>query len=449
MGLVLASSESLDSDLSLSFLTEHRHLQGRPNFNPRAKYLRRPFHWSQSKAQARHELAEHLDQPFYKDPLPHHLALYNSNLARHRTPRQFDPWTSDVSQSHRTHQVSSRKSNKFDSAEGIALARCQDVHLPGERRPPSLERQDAFRDGTTSKRKRGSPSSSQGDNTRGEDEELYQLGILYDDEHLRGDGFSLGSIAHEAPVVWNMRYRPKKRRGRAVRRQGDGGFQGLQLALSFARLDDDEQLAALLSGNMEWTNGEDEVEGVAELKVQDRGDHDIPLVRNVVGTALQTVETAPSSVSEDTETIEERVQRIKRRIAELAYFEAPAKDEPPAVSAVVVQETVDQRIARVKGELLELRQQKMEAGAEEEQECHTATPEATHEDFSQLAARFEKYKRYSAWKTEEDSSDDDNEDWAFLDLVSIVSSNRRDTTAAVSVEVDVDDAWIMLGSDGS
>lgn len=76
-----------------------------------------------------------------------------------------------------------------------------------------------------------------------EDEELYRRGILYDDEHLRGEGFSLGEIMHDTPVVWNVRYRPAKRRG--GRAEG-GEFEGLELALSFARLVDDEAVAKWL-----------------------------------------------------------------------------------------------------------------------------------------------------------------------------------------------------------
>ena len=121
---------------------------------------------------------------------------------------------------------------------------------------PSLERGDAFWDGRACKAKRkrefasrdGSQERTESQQSREEVEELYRMGLLYDDERVRGEGFSLGGLQRErdgvGEVVWNVRYRPVGRRGRAlVRRERDNvGFEGLSLALSFTRLREDEAL---------------------------------------------------------------------------------------------------------------------------------------------------------------------------------------------------------------
>ncbi|KAK0639610.1 hypothetical protein B0T16DRAFT_463262 [Cercophora newfieldiana] len=456
MGLVLASSESLDSDLSSSFLTEHRHFQGRPHLNPRAKHPRRPFHWSQPKSLTRHDLAAAADlspsqYSSHRDPLPHHLTLYHANLARHRTPRPNDPYSSDTAQSRRTHQSSSRKRSKFDSAEGIALARAQDVQLPGEdRRPPSLERQDAFRDGSTAKRKRGdgSESSQESQESQREVEELYRMGLLYDDEHLRGEGFSLGSIAREreGEVVWNVRYRPEKRRGRAVRRDSQGGFQELNLALSFARLGEDEALRAWLVRDEEEEEEEEEGE---------EGEGGIFRMERIVETCAGDVDESRDAVEE---TIEERIARIKSTIAATLNFDCPVQDEEMtgveeqdmAVTPVetVTNETIDQRVTRIKSELGALYQKKIEE--------QSATTNTAEEDFNErdeayyqdLIVRFEKLKRRPTAQ-EANNDDNNNDDWAFLDMA-LDGPSGNDTTTAIPVDIEVaDDTWIMLGSDGS
>ncbi|KAK4451071.1 hypothetical protein QBC34DRAFT_493529 [Podospora aff. communis PSN243] len=434
MGLVLTSSESLDSDLALSFLTEHRHLQGRPSFNPQAKHPRRPFHWSHSKSTTRHGVvAEPLNRPLWGDPLPHHLTLYNSNLARHRTPRYVDPFTSDISQSRRTHLVSSRKSTKFDSAEGIALARCEDVRLPGEKRPPSLERQDAFRDGSTCKRKReGLRSLQRGDS---QDEELYRLGILYDDEYTRGEGFSFASIAREAPV-WNG----EEEEGEV--KESDGAEKGGPMVRGFASLQDDS-LAVVDDGS---ETVEERVQRI-KRKVADL---------TTSGPPADITSHQAGPVVEE-ETIEQRVQRIKRRIAELTSFDPPPEDAPSVIPERADEETAEQRVARIKGELWELRQQNVDG---QEASMPTAalgggdfqrtTVEPSEQDFTQLVARFEKLKRYPARKVQDNDDDDDvsgDDGWAVLDA--ILEGSGRDAANIASVDADVDDTWIMLGSDGS
>lgn len=92
-----------------------------------------------------------------------------------------------------------------DSEEdGIRLARST-IALPSDRerardRVPSLERQDAFRDDATA-RPPPHRSLSQGvDDEDPEVAELYRLGLLYDDEHLRGSGFGLDAILRDEPA---------------------------------------------------------------------------------------------------------------------------------------------------------------------------------------------------------------------------------------------------------
>ena len=172
-----------------------------------------------------------------------------------------------------------------DVDEGTALARSA-IGLPGEtyhgsevdddsqpssrsrstsssrRRPPSLERQDAFRDARTVKRRRGSSSSEEmlsqssslpGDGMERELEEaqeieqLYWMGLLYDDEHERGEGFSMDRIVREEPV-YSVRVRPA--RNRRNRKEDKNVSMDLGLDLAFPALAEDKALAQfLLSGS--------------------------------------------------------------------------------------------------------------------------------------------------------------------------------------------------------
>ncbi|KAL2134422.1 hypothetical protein VTI74DRAFT_261 [Chaetomium olivicolor] len=172
-------------------------------------------------------------------------------------------------------------------AEGCALARSA-VSLPGEvswgygagghgrqsprsrncsrsgrRRLPSLERQNAFRDEKTAKRRR---CESPEDEMRGclgpdtgrdlvqmeredaEVEELYRMGLLYDDEYERGDGFSLEKIIREEPV-YSVRVRPA-RKGRREQNKVTG--VSLSVDLVFSVLGEDEAFAGwMASGSPE------------------------------------------------------------------------------------------------------------------------------------------------------------------------------------------------------
>lgn len=143
-------------------------------------------------------------------------------------------------------------------------------------RPPSLERQGAFRDASTTKR-RMSQSSSDAD---GDEAELYSLGLLYDNEHACGTGFGLDTIVHDAPLYSISVTQGRSSRGRVrdpsprssdevSESEGFSDFNTLEplpeLGLSFANLADDAALARFL---------QDE-EMAAYLASVPEGEHDV------------------------------------------------------------------------------------------------------------------------------------------------------------------------------
>ncbi|CAK7224147.1 hypothetical protein SBRCBS47491_005449 [Sporothrix bragantina] len=135
-----------------------------------------------------------------------------------------------------------------------------DAGLVPARRPPSLERQGAFRAASTTKKQMMSPASrpapSITPSVKDDPDvaELYRLGLLYDDEHERGAGFGLDAIVHNAPLytVSTASRRGRRTRGKEAEAFAfeDIGFDDdlppLDLALSFANLGDDAALARFL-----------------------------------------------------------------------------------------------------------------------------------------------------------------------------------------------------------
>ncbi|KAL1843520.1 hypothetical protein VTJ49DRAFT_1113 [Mycothermus thermophilus] len=97
-------------------------------------------------------------------------------------------------------------------------------------RPPSLERQDAFRDEKTAKRRRtagadrayyfddsansyghfAGDDTAESDADSAETAELYRLGLLYDNDYERGAGFSLAYLDHGVPA-YSLRVRQARR----------------------------------------------------------------------------------------------------------------------------------------------------------------------------------------------------------------------------------------------
>ena len=151
------------------------------------------------------------------------------------------------------------RSNSSGSGSGSGRSRSRGSVSSDRRRPPSLERQDAFRDARTVKRRRGcsavsTPSYSlsrdgeyvirmeveddREDEAR-EIDELYRMGLLYDDEYERGEGFSMERIVREEPV-YAVRTRPAKR-GRQDERAASN--VSLEVDLAFSAFGEDEVFA--------------------------------------------------------------------------------------------------------------------------------------------------------------------------------------------------------------
>ncbi|KAF6810537.1 hypothetical protein CPLU01_15287 [Colletotrichum plurivorum] len=147
-----------------------------------------------------------------------------------------------------------------EAAEGAALAALGAVRLPREdplpapqlRRTPSLERQGAFRDPRSSKE-------------RGQEEErditeMYRLGMLYEDEHIRGSGFDLEGIGRPEYTI-----RPAKTRRRKTRQGSYEDDLQLALDLSLAELGRDESFARyLLSPDLDECPSEDSDELISD-----------------------------------------------------------------------------------------------------------------------------------------------------------------------------------------
>ncbi|EQB55723.1 hypothetical protein CGLO_04338 [Colletotrichum gloeosporioides Cg-14] len=170
---------------------------------------------------------EYADQRFHLLDLVLH-ANHQRRAQRHRTRRRR--------QTNRS--IQQWRSDQTD--EGRELAALDGVSVPGEtpqrRRTPSLERQGAFRlPGTTRSRIQQDEEGL---------DELYRLGLLYDDEHLRGEGFELGSIAHPEPE-YTVRPAKRARGSQAQRRSYEDDLQ-LALDLSLAELGRDESFARYL-----------------------------------------------------------------------------------------------------------------------------------------------------------------------------------------------------------
>lgn len=136
--------------------------------------------------------------------------------------------------------------NTNDVVEGRDLARSE-VELPSDRAPlvrrPSLEREEAFHFANTSKGKVRVrfPVPLTED---AEVAELYQMGLLYDEEKDGADAFSLNSIQHEAPVY---SIRPARRARKNDKfKNGFDSNKPLHLDLSFTDLGNDDDIAQYL-----------------------------------------------------------------------------------------------------------------------------------------------------------------------------------------------------------
>ncbi|OAA50371.1 hypothetical protein NOR_00821 [Metarhizium rileyi] len=139
----------------------------------------------------------------------------------------------------------SRKVKGHDDGRDLAYS---DIELPSDRhrlsRRPTLERENAFWDASTSKihiRQRAEPAS--------EDQQvahLYRMGLLYDkDEQNHGDedSFNLNSIKHDVPL-YSIRPAKRGRKHKVVKDVFED--HALHLNLSFSDLGDDDAIAQYL-----------------------------------------------------------------------------------------------------------------------------------------------------------------------------------------------------------
>jgi len=235
-----------DSVASLSDLTDFRHLQPgpAPARANKSKISKNRFHsWVD-----RYELQSLRDGPtasgdntfFYhrRELKPHQVAVLAS---RRQGLTRFD--------SRNTTRLATRQRWPTDCDEGRELARSA-ARLPSDddrgRRPPSLERQQAFCDGATTK-KRQRLTTLDADDVELDTADLYRLGLLYDDEHERGSGFDLDTIVHDEPVYkLNVRHAKRGRKPANGFEKHHYDVASLPLDLSFAALGDDETLARYL-----------------------------------------------------------------------------------------------------------------------------------------------------------------------------------------------------------
>ncbi|RGP62838.1 hypothetical protein FSPOR_8991 [Fusarium sporotrichioides] len=172
-----------------------------------------------------------------------HFEISTGNLQR-ANPRWTQVHRNRTARNH-THSIGKGAS---DELEGRDLARSK-VPLPSDRyrlvRRPTLEREEAFRDASTA---RGNVYLGRKMPMTEDDQvaELYRMGLLYDDEQVRGESFNLDSINHEEPIYSIRTAKPSRK---SKRSQSFSFNQPLHLDLSFTDLGGDQTIAQLLSSS--------------------------------------------------------------------------------------------------------------------------------------------------------------------------------------------------------
>ncbi|KAI1213762.1 uncharacterized protein F4807DRAFT_198974 [Annulohypoxylon truncatum] len=141
--------------------------------------------------------------------------------------RARKPTRVSKSRARRRKPLPSRSAWGYGDEDDRRLAADSSVVLPSDRctKKPRLERQEAFREPNT---------QFFHSDVVDDDAELYKLGLLYDDEHMRGSRFNLDTIVHSEPLY---SIRPAKR---ARKHRRDTSY--LHLDLSFASLGSDADL---------------------------------------------------------------------------------------------------------------------------------------------------------------------------------------------------------------
>lgn len=151
-------------------------------------------------------------------------------------PKLADPGSHQRLKVHVNHRKRQRKSHRrrpLRTEDDRELAADRNFALPSDNRP-RLERQEAFRVSSTCRNS----------DAPGDDRDLYRLGLLYDDEHLRGSGFNLNYIVHPEPVY---AVRPAKRTRKHREAQSEAENPSLELDFRSGSLFDDIVLARLLA----------------------------------------------------------------------------------------------------------------------------------------------------------------------------------------------------------
>ncbi|KAK3331602.1 hypothetical protein B0T19DRAFT_83434 [Cercophora scortea] len=205
--------------------------------------------------------------------IPTDIAHYHTHLTDiftsiHHQPRStlihrkpfFAQWTADLDEAAALARSTIRLPNHSDYDQAQRRSRT-----------PSLDRQDAFCDAATAKKR-----SFRHYHDSDSDAELYRLGLLYDDPHERGEAFSFNVLEHETPV-YQLHVRPSKRGRGGLRRHKRSPEQEetasedvdmsressleLQLRLSCTPLGEDGEIARLMARASEpEPEQEDEVE---------------------------------------------------------------------------------------------------------------------------------------------------------------------------------------------
>jgi hypothetical protein len=285
------SHKASDFDASLNLYRPERHFAPNPRSRARAVDPRYRYAWDKAKYARLSDRAawEGLDLPVGSYPRNRLRAYHTKGLRANGAAGRTPGWGFAFSKRCGYYEKGGRGQNRAsvglraEETEGRELARDVRVRMPREvereRRLPSLEREEAFWDERTVKRRntgstdftpvgkvdesprrgrRGwSPESSTlSDEAVREDAreaeavaELYRMGILYDDEHLRGSGFNFDNLAHDdSQPAYEVRVkattRGRKRRALSPTLWEKEGR--LSLKLSLAALGDDDALARWL-----------------------------------------------------------------------------------------------------------------------------------------------------------------------------------------------------------
>ncbi|EQL00908.1 hypothetical protein OCS_03378 [Ophiocordyceps sinensis CO18] len=178
-----------------------------------------------------------------------------------------------------------------EEAEGRDLAHSE-IPLPCDRfrlvRRPTLEREDAFRDASTSARGKVRLRRPLPDADDAQIAELYSMGLLYDDADDAVDGqrdsrtLSLNNIRHEQPI-YSVRH--DRRMRRPSKSKGPGRDRPLQLEFSFSDLGDDSAIAQYLAATpAQALEAEDEAMEQAPGQSRQRSYPPLRVIYELAGT---------------------------------------------------------------------------------------------------------------------------------------------------------------------